>query len=74
VDGYIIKCLATRKITISMLDNAGHCLEIKLHNVMDIPGISQRLFFITHFLLGIGTVPFLTKRSQLCILLPPALR
>jgi hypothetical protein len=48
-DGHIIKCPATGKIKIQMLDDKGNLLEAKLHNVMYVPGLSRRLFSVTRF-------------------------
>jgi hypothetical protein len=48
-DGHIIKCPATGKIRITMIDNDGNPIEAKLHNVMHVPGLNRRLFSITHF-------------------------
>jgi hypothetical protein len=39
-DGHIIKCPATWKIHINMLDDNGNILEVKLQDVMYIPGLS----------------------------------
>jgi hypothetical protein len=49
VDGHIIKCSATGKIHISMLDDDGNLLKVKLQDVMYVPGLSRRLFSITRF-------------------------
>jgi len=49
-DGHIIKCPATGKIKIEMLDDDGNTLEVKLHDVMYVPGVSRRLFSITRFI------------------------
>jgi len=48
-DGHIIKCLATGKIRINMIDDDGNPIEAKLHDVMYIPGLNRRLFSITRF-------------------------
>jgi hypothetical protein len=48
-DGHIIRCPATGKIRISMLDDNGNPLEVKLQDVMYVPGLSRRLFSITRF-------------------------
>jgi len=48
-DGHIIKCPATGKIKISMLDNDGNPLEVKLLYVMYVPELSRKLFSITRF-------------------------
>jgi len=48
-DGHIIKCLATGKIRINMIDDDGNPIEVKLHDVMYIPGLNRRLFSITCF-------------------------
>ncbi len=48
-DGHIIKCPAVGKILIQMLDDKGTQLEAKLHEVIYVPGLSRRLFSITHF-------------------------
>jgi len=48
-DGHIIKCPATGKICINMLDDNGNILEVKLQDVMYVPGLSRRLFSITRF-------------------------
>jgi len=49
VDGHIIKCPATGKIRISMIDDDRNPIEAKLHDVMYIPGLNRRLFSITRF-------------------------
>jgi len=48
-NGHIIKCPATRMIKLEMLDDDGNTLEVKLYDVMYVPGVSRRLFSITHF-------------------------
>jgi hypothetical protein len=48
-DGHIIKCPATGKIRISMIDDNGNPIEAKLHDVMYVPGLNRRLFSITRF-------------------------
>jgi hypothetical protein len=48
-DGHIIKCPATGKIRIGMIDDDGQPIEAKLHDVMYIPGLNRMLFSITCF-------------------------
>jgi transposase InsO family protein len=48
-DGHIIKCPATGKIKIKMLDDENNPLEVTFHDVMYVPGLSRRLFSITRF-------------------------
>jgi hypothetical protein len=48
-DGHIIKCPATGKIKINMLDDDGNPLEVKLQDVIYVPGLSRRLISVTHF-------------------------
>ncbi|MFN9978922.1 MAG: hypothetical protein ACK53Y_03350, partial [bacterium] len=48
-DGHIIKCPATGKIRINMIDDDGNPIEAKLHDVMYVPGLNRRLFSITRF-------------------------
>jgi translation initiation factor IF-1 len=48
-DAHIIKCPATGKIRSNMLDDNGNQLDIKLHDVMYVPGLSKHLFSITCF-------------------------
>jgi len=47
-DGHI-KCPATGKIRISMIDDDGNPIEAILHDVMYVPGLYRRLFSITRF-------------------------
>jgi hypothetical protein len=48
-DGHIIKCSITGKVQLDMLGDNGNPLEAVLQDVMYIPGLSRRLFSITHF-------------------------
>jgi hypothetical protein len=47
-DGHIIKCPAMGKIRIQMLVDKGNQLEAPLYDVLYVPGLSLRLFSITH--------------------------
>ncbi len=48
-DGHIIKCSITGKNQLNMLDYNGNQLDAVLYDVMYVPGLSRRLFSITHF-------------------------
>jgi hypothetical protein len=48
-NGHIIQCSLTGKVKISMLDDWGDPLIAELHGCMYVPGLSRRLFSITHF-------------------------
>jgi hypothetical protein len=48
-DGHVIRCSVTVKVQLHMLDDNGVPLATVLHDVMYVPGLSRRLFFITRF-------------------------
>jgi len=48
-NGHVIKCSVSGKIQLQMTDDNGSIIETVFHDVIYVPRLRQRLFFITRF-------------------------